>query len=69
MKQFFWGGYLIAKFGAPDRAFERLFGPAGREYQQANFQSSNARGEDVEVSNLSAQFGDFELADSVWSNS
>ena len=45
MNQYFGEGYFIAKFG------ELLFGPEGREFEQANFQSSNSRGEDVEVSN------------------
>ena len=46
MNQFFGEGHLIAKFGARVGQFERLFGPPGREFEQANFQSSIARGRD-----------------------
>ena len=37
-------GHLIVKFGPRERAFEHVFGPAGREFEQANFQKFKCPG-------------------------
>lgn len=37
-------GHLIVKFGARDRAFEQVYGPVGRGFEQANFQKFKCLG-------------------------